>query len=75
LNRVGDDGDDPRGNDPALRFLHMRTLGSAGGAGQSPLRPGPAPREQGLRRAYFSLARIPVMRFFWSSGARFSAFW
>ncbi len=35
LYGVGDDGDDPRGEDPALRFLHARTLGSGNGGGQS----------------------------------------
>jgi hypothetical protein len=35
LNGVGRDRDDSRGEDPALRFLHARTLGSGNGAGQT----------------------------------------
>lgn len=35
LNGVGGDGDDTRGEDPALRLVHARTLGSAGGGGQT----------------------------------------
>lgn len=34
LNGIGHDRDDSRGEDPALRFLHARTLGSAGCGGQ-----------------------------------------
>ena len=37
LNGVGDDGDDSRREDPALSLLHVRTLGSASGAGQTSL--------------------------------------
>lgn len=34
LNGVGHDRDDPCGKDPALRLLHLRTLGSANAGGQ-----------------------------------------
>jgi hypothetical protein len=47
LNGVCDHGDDPRGEDPALRLLHASTLGSASRGGQTLFA-----RETGTRLAF-----------------------